>query len=142
MAYISRKLRDLVTTRADDRCEYCQAARSIVAYMEIDHIKPEAKQGRTVENNLCLVCINCNRHKSDFENAVDPETELISRLFHPRKDKWQDHFMWDKNGATLIGLTPIGRATINRLQMNDIEIVIARLRWVTAGWHPPAAGSA
>lgn len=39
------------------------------------------------------------------------------RLFHPRQDRWQNHFRWE--GALLIGLTATGRATIAVLEMNN-----------------------
>jgi hypothetical protein len=37
----------------------------------------------------------------------------------------------------MIGLTPIGRATIVRLHMNRDAMIESRRRWAEAGWHPP-----
>ena len=37
----------------------------------------------------------------------------------------------------IIGLTVIGRTTIETLKMNNEFIVPARRHWVEAGWHPP-----
>ena len=37
----------------------------------------------------------------------------------------------------IIGLTAIGRATVETLKMNNEFIVPARRHWVEAGWHPP-----
>jgi 5-methylcytosine-specific restriction endonuclease McrA len=85
MVYIPDKLRELVITRAKGLCEYCQTNRDIVVYMEIDHIKPISKGGKTDAINLCLACVNCNRAKSD--TMVEDE-----RLFNPRTDNWDDHF--------------------------------------------------
>ena len=35
------------------------------------------------------------------------------------------------------GITSVGRATIEALQMNNEYVVEARRFWVFAGWHPP-----
>jgi hypothetical protein len=40
-------------------------------------------------------------------------------------------------GVYIIGLTVIGRATVETLKMNNEFIVPARRHWVEAGWHPP-----
>jgi hypothetical protein len=37
-------------------------------------------------------------------------------LFHPRRDKWDEHFRWQ--GAHLVGLTSVGRATIAVVVIN------------------------
>ena len=37
----------------------------------------------------------------------------------------------------IVGLTAIGRATVEALKMNNEFIVPARRHWVEAGWHPP-----
>jgi hypothetical protein len=43
------------------------------------------------------------------------------RLFHPRNDRWTDHFWWD--GPIAVGRTAIARATILVLWMNHPIIV-------------------
>ena len=40
---------------------------------------------------------------------------------------------------SIIGLTAIGRATVETLKTNNVFIVPARRHWVEAGWHPPQA---
>jgi hypothetical protein len=45
------------------------------------------------------------------------ETGEIVRLFHPRRDRWGDHFEW--NGPDLIGKTQVGRVTIDVLAIGD-----------------------
>jgi hypothetical protein len=69
--------------------------------------------------------------------AVDAVTGTLVRLFNPRLDRWPDHFAWADGGAIIVGTTPIGRATVAALQMNDRDIVAARRLWTAAGWHPP-----
>jgi hypothetical protein len=54
-------------------------------------------------------------------------------LFHPLAQTWDDHFIWSDDGATLIGLTPAGRATIALLRMNRPVPVQMRRYWVALG---------
>ncbi|MEP7291561.1 MAG: HNH endonuclease signature motif containing protein [Chloroflexota bacterium] len=137
MAVISRVLREFVTKRANGLCEYCQTSQFIVIEMEIDHIIPESAGGLTVEGNLCFACVSCNNHKSATQTAFDPESAAEVPLFNPRTQKWNDHFRWNDDSTRLIGLTPNGRAAIERLKMNRELVINARERWVKAGWHPP-----
>lgn len=137
MASVSKALRTKVIRRARGLCEYCQTAQMIVLEMEVDHIQPESKGGPTIESNLCLACAGCNGFKSDAERAIDPQTRQIVSLFNPRTQNWASHFEWSPDGTHLIGLTPTGRATIERLRINRDMVVKARERWVKAGWHPP-----
>jgi hypothetical protein len=48
----------------------------------------------------------------------------LVRLFHPRRDIWNEHFAWD--GPRLIALTSIGRVTNGVLATNDFEMVALR----------------
>jgi hypothetical protein len=45
--------------------------------------------------------------------------------------------MWQQDGLYIVGLTDVGRVTINALQMNNPVVVRSRRIWVDAGWHPP-----
>jgi len=40
----------------------------------------------------------------------------VTELFHPRRQQWRDHFVWD--GIYIIGKTAIGRTTVRVLDMN------------------------
>ena len=61
---------------------------------------------------------------------------MVVRLFNPRRDTWSGHFSCQAN--RFIGRTPIGRATIEALRLNNDFIVVARRFWVEAGrWPPP-----
>ena len=51
--------------------------------------------------------------------ASDASTAAIVHLFHPRKDRWEDHF--SIVGDVIVGLTPTGRATVWLLRMNAPE---------------------
>ena len=106
--------------------------------MEVDHIVPESSGGPTTRDNLCLACVGCNGFKLAFQTGIDPETGEEAPLFHPRLDRWEDHFRWIDDGTRIAGVTAKGRATVARLRMNRAPMVEARRLWVQAGWHPPA----
>jgi hypothetical protein len=48
-------------------------------------------------------------------------------LFHPRTDKWTDHFKFQD--AEIVGLTPTGRATLRLLKFNDRYRIKLREAW-------------
>ncbi len=137
MAAISRSLRSFVTHRAHGLCEYCHTSQKIVIEMEVDHVVPVSAGGLTTEDNLCLACASCNNYKGAAQSAYDPETGEDAFLFNPRLQNWYEHFQWDAAGTQVIGITPVGRATIERLKINRKIAVEVRERWVKAGWHPP-----
>jgi hypothetical protein len=136
--YLSEALRRQVETTDKHRCCYCLTSEenSGIA-MTIDHIIPRFQNGETSFENVCLACRSCNEYKGKNTNATDPLTGEITPLFHPRQQKWNDHFTWSADGTKIEGLTTIGRGTIIALRMNNAVIVSARRRWVSSGWHPP-----
>ncbi len=105
--------------------------------MGIDHLVPEALGGPTVEANLWLACGACNSFKGHRIKAPDPESGRIVRIFNPRDQDWDQHFLWVDSGARIAGRTAIGRATVEALRLNRPPLVKARRAWVEAGWHPP-----
>lgn len=137
MAYLSEALRRFVTERALGHCEYCQTSQMIVVTMVVDHITPVAAGGTTTPENLCLTCVGCNLFKNAFEVALDPVSQQVIPLYNPRNQVWDEYFPWSPDGASIVGVTAIGRATVERLQMNRADVVRARQMWVKAGWHPP-----
>ncbi|MBK8024961.1 MAG: HNH endonuclease [Chloroflexi bacterium] len=124
-----------VHERAGFLCEYCQTAQYITGQaMHVDHIDPE---GDDALDNLCLACGNCNLSKAKATSAADPETQRTVPLFNPRTQVWSEHFEWTLGGTVLHGLTSVGRATVERLRINQDRVVSARSLWVFAGVHPP-----
>jgi hypothetical protein len=122
---VERALEDLIWERARSRCEYCLLpARYAEAPFQIDHIIARKHGGATITGNLALSCYACNSYKGPNIASLDPDTGRLVRLFHPRKDRWSDHFAW--NGATLVGQTAIARATIQALWMNHPLVVEIR----------------
>jgi hypothetical protein len=58
-------------------------------------------------------------------------------LFNPRRQRWQDHFAWSEDTTMVIGLTPVGRASIIALRLNRPEAVNLRRVLFGIGEHPP-----
>jgi hypothetical protein len=99
--------------------------------------------GGDAEDNLALACHRCNGRRYNFVEGVDPETQTSIPLFNPRQDKWSEHFIWSDDGQKILGVTSVGRATVERLDMNDERhddgsIQRARRLWIRGGWHPPS----
>ena len=84
-----------------------------------------------------MACRPCNSHKADRTHGTDPVTEKSVALFHPRRQKWFEHFGWSDDGTHVVGRSPCGRATVEVLQLNNSFAVAVRRSWVSVGWHPP-----
>ena len=129
---MDRALEDLVWSRANVVCEYClMPQRCDDLPFEIDHIVAQSHGGQTRPGNLALSCFTCNRFKGPNLAGMDPQTSRLAKLFHPRRHTWSRHFHWQ--GATLIGRTPEGRATIRVLHINDFLRVRLRTQLVSEG---------
>ncbi len=138
MSNLSETIRQRVRERAGGRCEYCLSHQDyIMGFLQVDRWKPVAKGGADTEDNLCLACELCNQFKWTKTAAIDPETGKMVSLFNPRKQKWQEHFTWSGDGTKIVGITPVGRATVIALKLNSGVAVTVRRNWVRAGWHPP-----
>lgn len=125
MTYIPESIRRMVNTRANGRCEYCRInEKYTVKRHEVDHVYAEKHGGLTEPDNLCFSCLICNRFKGSDLCSLDPETNEISALFHPRRDIWDDHFKLQD--TMIVGKTPKGRVTIKILQMNTPERLAER----------------
>jgi hypothetical protein len=112
--------RDLVRSRAGGRCEYCQLHQQHSGLRHhIEHIVARQHGGSDDLSNLALACHRCNLHKGPNLSGVDPLTGSVERLFHPRGDSWSEHFVFD--GVRIEGISAIGRATVQCLQMNDVR---------------------
>jgi hypothetical protein len=112
------RLRHLAEQRAGGICEYCRIRTEYDALPPvIDHIIAKKHGGTDEPENLAFCCAYCNAHKGANIAGIDPRTGRTVRIFNPRLDKWASHFRL--SGATMIGLTPIGLATIAVLMIND-----------------------
>jgi len=85
--------------------------------------------------NLALGCRSCNQFKADAVTAIDPISGEMTRLFHPRTDRWSEHFTVAVDGL-ITSNTPIGRATIEKLRINSPRQLAARRLWMILGIFP------
>jgi len=116
--------RQLVRERAGHRCEYCRMPeRHSALRFHIDHILPRQHGGTDAVENLALACPECNLRKGPNLTGIDPDTGIVTRLFQPRTDRWEHHFVRD--AATISGLTPVGRTTAWLYEINSPD----RLQW-------------
>ena len=112
---MSKSLRQFVRDRAANRCEYCRLAQEHHDLpFQIEHIIAKKHKGEDDADNLALSCYNCNAYKGSNIAGLDPDTQQLTRLFHPRKDQWASHFTW--LGPDLVGSTDVGRTTIEVLR--------------------------
>lgn len=139
---ISKSLFQTLRQRAKYRCEYCHYPEILSsAPLSVDHLQPQSLGGDDNLDNLALACRRCNEIRHNFTTGIDPETKTESSLFNPRLQKWSDHFIWSVDALRIIGQTDIGRATCNRLDLNDDRrsepfIQNSRRQWAIAGLHP------
>jgi hypothetical protein len=132
-------LENAVRERAREHCEYCRAPqRYYRERFQIDHIIAKQHGGATELDNLALCCIECNLRKGPNLSSIDSETGAIVTLFHPRRDRWSDHFKW--RGPMLVGITSTGRATVFLLAVNRGPRVAVRSSLIAEGVFPPAEG--
>lgn len=136
--YIPVALRQIVFDRACGICEYCHSqAKYAVDPFVMDHIRPVSRNGKTTAENLALSCQTCNNYKYTKTEALDPVTDQIVPLFHPRKMNWDKNFTWNADATKMLGITPTGRATIDLLQTNRDGVVNMRRVLTIMNEHPP-----
>ncbi len=106
-----------IRERAGGCYEYCHIRDEFdVQPFQLDHIRAQKHSGRTTTMNLAWACLPCNSYKGSNVAGYDPESNTLHPLFNPREDAWEEHFVWD--GPLLVGLTAIGRTTIEVLRVN------------------------
>jgi hypothetical protein len=118
----------LVRERAGDRCEYCRLHQdqSPLAVLQIEHVIPRKHLGDDSPENLALACIDCNLAKGPNLTGLDPESGVLTELFHPRRQVWAEHF--EQIGPLIVGKTAVGRTTVQVLNMNsDDQIALRQL---------------
>lgn len=136
--YVPVALRQLVLDRARGLCEYCRSqAKYAIDPLVIDHIQPVSRGGEASSDNLALSCQTCNNYKYTKTEAIDPVTDQLVPLFHPRRMNWVQHFTWNEDTTQMLGITPIGRATVALLQANRDGVVNMRRVLAILNEHPP-----
>lgn len=140
---ISPAVRQFIRERAQQLCEYCHAdERWQFIRFTIDHIQPLSAAGTDEPQNLALACRNCNERRGNRCEVRAPETGSMVSVFNPRQNSWQEHFAWASDRIRIVGLTPIGRATLELLDLNDGRhgglVLRVRQRDLEDGYHPPS----
>ena len=69
--YVPKQVKAFVWSRDKWKCQNCGSTKAI----ELDHIQPFAKGGKTTEENLRLLCRNCNQRKGlvdfpKYQNSI------------------------------------------------------------------------
>jgi hypothetical protein len=130
-------IRVKVRSRAEKCCEYCKSKDKYSPHsFTIDHIVPTSFNGTGELNNLAYACFLCNRLKSNKFKVYDRPTNNWIPLFNPRKNSWDEHFVWDSNATHIIGITPVGRCTIKELKLNREKLIEYRNCLIPFGLHP------
>jgi hypothetical protein len=93
---ITEQVRAKVARRAGHRCEYCLIHENDAGFPhQVDHVVSRKHGGTSAFDNLAYACILCNRYKGSDVASINPKTGEAVRLFHPRQDRWTDHFRLD-----------------------------------------------
>ena len=137
--YITVQEQRFIIDRAKGRCEYCQSWMDYSAQpFTMEHVTPLVKTGVTRLDDMALSCDGCNGHKYTKIESFDPVSRELVPLYNPRTQMWHEHFSWSDDYLQILGLTAIGRATVDALQMNRIGLMNGRRLLRLAGQHPPA----
>lgn len=147
-------VRQCVQVRARDACEYCLMPS--LSQFHVDHIVPRSRWRQYLNGTLLIEprasdlevdhianfawsCSYCNTFKGDRVAARVGRSS--HRLFHPRRDRWVDHFVLTEQFVLIAGLTEIGTATVSALRFNDGSSngpMVSRHKAFVAGVYPPA----
>ena len=131
-------IRRVVAERAGWCCEYCKSQEKFSPQpFTLDHFIPKSKSGNDDSENLVLACHGCNGSKLDKTEALDPLTKTLVPLFNPRVETWAEYFAWDGTFTRILGMTPVGRATVIALKLNRKQLTNLREFLVLFGEHPP-----
>jgi len=132
---ISGAIRLLVIEPAAHRGEYCLVHEddSFTPH-QIDHIVSRKHGGDSSPGNLALACVRCNAWKGSDIAGNGLEPGRIVPLFHPRRDRWQDHFRIED--GEIVPLTETAAATARLLRLNLLGRVTERRALSQSGRYP------
>jgi len=132
---VTESLRRLVADRAAHRCEYCLLHEDdSYSPHHIDHIISRKHDGSSEVDNLAYACLRCNAWKGSDVGSLDPLTGTFVGLFHPRRHRWDDHFVLQ--GAVIEPITAEARATARLLKLNLDKRVVERRLLAAVGRYP------
>jgi hypothetical protein len=131
---ITEELRNEVARRAHHRCEYCLIHQDDIAFRpHIDHIVSRKHGGLSDIENLAYACALCNRSKGSDLTSINGRCEIV-HMFHPRHDRWADHFQLD--GCSIRAISDVGAATSELLKLNAPERLAERSLLQVLGSYP------
>lgn len=135
---INAELREFVSRRANNICEYCLLSESD-AYLkfQIEHIISRKHGGNSEPENLALACVFCNLHKGSDIASISPQTGELVRFFNPRNDRWNKHFRL--SGAEIMPISDIGEATVRILKINSEDRLLERQMLINLSCYPGEA---
>jgi 5-methylcytosine-specific restriction endonuclease McrA len=135
---VTARQRQIVAERARHCCEYCRSqVRFATQLFSVEHIQPRSRGGKTTLDNLALACQGCNGHKYTKTEGNDPVTAEMVPLYNPRQQHWDDHFRWNEDFSLIVGISPVGRATVEILKLNRENLINLRQVLYAMGEHPP-----
>ena len=135
---ITRAIRQAVVDRAEGCCEYCWSqAQYATQSFSVDHIVPRIKGGTNTSDNLALACQGCNNYKYNKTEGSDSLNDERVPIYNPRLHRWHEHFVWSADFMFILGVTSIGRATVETLKLNRVDVVNLRHILYRSGEHPP-----
>lgn len=116
---VTSSTRRLVWERAGSRCEYCRMRQEWepLHVYHVEHIVARQHRGTDTDENLALACHKCNFRKGPNLGSMDPDGDRHVRLFHPRLQVWDEHFVM-LNGF-ISGRSDVGRTTVFLMEMNE-----------------------
>lgn len=103
------------------------------APLACEHVRPRVQGAGDTFSELAWACPACNSHKYDKTSAPDPVTGRLVPLFNPRRQRWAQHFGWSADFSLIKGHTAIGRATVEALHLNRLELVNLRRALLAIG---------
>lgn len=131
--YVSRKDRELIIARAENRCEYCRMPQQFALFtFQVDHIVSLKHGGQTSSDNLAWSCGCCNANKGTDLGTMLDDSDVIVRFYHDRKDLWLEHF--EVSEGFIYPKTKIGRATVKIFRFNDVERILERKLLIEGGF--------
>jgi len=132
---IGERLRRLVADRAYHVCEYCLIHEEDTFWgCQIDHVISRKHGGATEPGNLAWACACCNAAKGSDLGSLVGQPPQLTRLFHPRSDRWSDNF--HLRGAQIQPVTVVGSATEKLLQFNQDHRLRERGVLADSGRYP------
>lgn len=91
---MTKELRNEIIERDHSICQICKK-KCLRNEIEVDHIQPISKGGKTIRSNLQVLCLSCNRKKSNkwledllSKNMITKPT-IQSNTEHENEKQWE-----------------------------------------------------